>query len=473
MLMPAPKRWEHRAWLAIAVGLYWLLVAGGDSWLLWAIVPGALLLAAGVALLLLPGDPRTTQYMALGGVLGVLLAVGAALTASFGAALLAALGSAACFVVAGRIALEMEPQYDGAPAIEMSPQMDARAALDEALLGYFLASARMPGGAEGERLCADAFKLEEALQSLGGLQDPGLFHAQPPAPSDIDSSTHRIYGSNYEELSWDSGYAPDELLPGAAVWRSYRENNQACVRVLRHPGKPRPWLLCIHGYRMGAAWMDLGLFTPKWLHHALGLNIVQPVLPLHGPRRIGLRSGDGYLDGDLLNLVHAQSNALWDLRRTIAWIRHQEEQPRIGVYGVSLGGYNASLLASYEADLDFIVAGIPLVDFATATWRFMPPAHLRYFESLGMNEARYREILRVVSPLARPPLLAPEKLLIFAGTADRLVVPQQPLSLAQHWNTAITWYQGGHLGLRRAPETAETIREAILRAGWPAFDSAV
>lgn len=473
MLIPAPRRWEHRSWLAIVVGLYWLLVAGGDSWLLWAIVPGSLLLATGVAMLLLPGDTRTTQYMALGGLLGVLLAIGAALTASFWAALLAALGSAASFVVAGRVALELEPHYDGAPEIEMSPQMDAKAALDEALLGYFLISTRLPVGAEGERMCADAGKLEDALRNRGWLEHPEQFHAQPSAPEHIDSSTRRIYGSNYEELSWESGYAPDESLPGAAVWCSYRENNQACVRVLRHPGKPRPWLLCIHGYRMGAAWMDLGLFSPKWLHHTLGVNIVQPVLPLHGPRKIGLRSGDGYIDGDLLNLVHAQSNALWDLRRTVAWIRQQDEQPRIGVYGVSLGGYNAGLLASYEANLDFVVAGIPLVDFAAATWRHMSPTHLRYYESLGMNETRYREILRVVSPLARPPILAPEKLLIFAGTADRLVVPKQPLMLAQHWDTNITWFQGGHLGLRRAPEVSETLREAMLRASWPSFDSAV
>ena len=59
------------------------------------------------------------------------------------------------------------------------------------------------------------------------------------------------------------------------------------------------------------------LFAPHILHDRYGLNLVLPVLPLHGPRRIGRQSGDHFLDGDLLDLLHAETQALWDLRRTI------------------------------------------------------------------------------------------------------------------------------------------------------------
>ncbi|MGH8461404.1 MAG: alpha/beta hydrolase family protein [Stenotrophobium sp.] len=468
-MIPAPKRREPLSWVPIAVGLYWLLAGSGTGWIIWAVVPGSLMLATGVALLLMPGEPRVTQYMALGGLLGMLFSIGALVTANAGSALLGALGAMGAFIVAGRVGLMLEPRDDAVPALEWSPLLDAKAALDESLLAYFLGSMHLPAGDEVERMCESAFGLQQAFQARGWMQDPALFHLAPPAPENIDSSTQRIYGCDYTQLSWESGFAPDDLLPGAATWRSYRENSQACVRVLRHPGKPRPWLLCIHGYRMGAAWMDFGLFSPKWLHQRLGLNIVQPVLPLHGPRKIGPRSGDHYLDGDLLDLVYAQSHALWDLRRTLAWIRQQEAHPKIGVYGVSLGGYNASLLAAYEADLEFVIAGIPVVDFAAAVWRFMPPAYLRYFAAQGMDEVRYREILKIISPLSRPPLPSRERLLILAGVADRIVPPRQPLVLARHWDVPVNWYQGGHLGLRQTPQTAEILHEAMLRAGWPAL----
>src|SRR3546814_4593895 len=62
-----------------------------------------------------------------------------------------------------------------------------------------------------------------------------------------------------------------------------------------------------------------------------------PVLPLHGPRSTGWRSGDHYLDGDMTDLVYAESQALWDLRRTLAWLRANESGARVGVYGISLG----------------------------------------------------------------------------------------------------------------------------------------
>jgi hypothetical protein len=57
-------------------------------------------------------------------------------------------------------------------------------------------------------------------------------------------------------------------------------------------------------------------------------------MPLHGPRRVGRRGGDGYLSGDFLDTIHAQTQAVWDIRRLIAWLRAEGAQ-RVGVQGVS------------------------------------------------------------------------------------------------------------------------------------------
>ena len=468
MQSTTPKRWELLSWLPIAVGLYWLLASNSGHWLLLALLPGSVLLGTGVSLLLMPGDPRVTSYMALASVIGAVLALPLLLLGPALPALICLAGSAGCFVVAGRVALTAEPTQADAPAPERSIEMDAKAGLDEAVLGYFVAGADVPAGPDADRMCEDALKLDALIEQRGWDQDPTLFHTAPPPPSDVISQGKRIFGYDYEELRWDSGYTPDETLPGAAAWKTYSANQQAVVRVLRHPGPPRPWLMCVHGYRMGVPWMDLGMFHPRWLHARLGLNIVQPVLPLHGPRRAGLRSGDYFLDGDVLDLSYAEAHTLWDLRRTLAWLREQEEQPRIGVLGVSLGGYNASLLATYDDALDFVIAAIPVTDFASALWRFMPPAHMRYYAGRGIDEDRYRRILRLVSPLTRKPLLEKERLLILGAAADRIVVPQHPLKLSRHWGVPVTWYQGSHLSIRNEPETREILREAMLRAGWPA-----
>lgn len=467
MDIPKPRQWEPLSVVPILAGLCWLLPDGGLGWTLWSLLPGCLLLSAGVALLLFPGDPRIAAYMALGGLAGALFFIPAWITGGFWTALLALAGSSASFMAAGRAALTREPLFLGVPLPEIGPQMDLKVAVDEALIGYFVGSAKVPGGEEALLMCREAQQMVDAFRARGWDRDPSGFHPAPPAPEKVYIEKARFRRHDYEVLRFDSGYTPDEALPGAALWKTYVPNNECHVRLLRHPGPPRPWLLCIHGYRMGVPLLDFSLFGPRWLHERLGLNIIQPVLPLHGPRRIGMRTGDYYLDGDPLDLVYAQAHALWDLRRTLAWLRQTEGRARVGVLGYSLGGYNTALLAAYERELDFAVAIIPVLDFPSALMRFLPPAHLRFFRQHGLDEQRYRDLLGVVSPLARPPMLPREHRHIVAAVGDRLVLPDQSLALAKHWDVPVTWYQGSHLSIRTEREPNQVLRHAMTQAGWP------
>ncbi|WP_028079421.1 alpha/beta hydrolase family protein [Solimonas soli] len=466
MEYPKPKQWDALSWVPIVAGLYWLLAHHGLGWLVWALLPGALLLAAGVGLLMTPGDPRTISLMAVGGLLGMLFTLPAWWVADLGTAFFTALLSFGSFLASGRAAVQRSPLYLGATPPDLSTRMDIKVAIDEAVLGYFVGAARIPSGQAALRTCEDSLRMEEAIRARGWDRDPESMHLAPPAPEETYIDRGRIYGHDYEVLRFDSAYAPPGDLPNAVVWKSHVNNTECHVRILRHAGKPRPWLMCVHGYRMGAPWVDMSLFSPGWLHHRLGLNIIQPVLPLHGPRKAGLRSGDHFLDGDLSDLVYAESQALWDLRRTLAWLRASEPGARVGVFGISLGGYNAALLSAYDGELDFVVAGIPVIDLAHALWSVAPPAHRAYYAQNGLDEARYRNILGPVSPLTRPPLVARERLFVVGATADRIAVPLHALELGRHWNVPVQWYQGSHLSVRHEHEMRDTLNLAIARAGW-------
>ena len=467
MTLAKPKQWEPLSAIPIAAGLYWLVAAGEGDWLLLGAVPGALMLMSGMALLLLPGDVRITEYMAGGAFLGLFLLLPVLIWGGPAEAFFGGLGALATFLTSGHVALAREPSAEGAPPPEASLWMDAKTALDEALLAYLVGGSRLPGADEIIRIGADAKRVEDLIQQRGWLERPESLHRAPPAPERVYVQQARVYGWTYERVSYPSAFAPDPDLPGADLWAQHPNNRQAVAWVLRHPGPPRPWLACIHGYRMGEAWLDFLLYPPRWLHERLGINVFMPVLPLHGPRRVGLRSGDQYLDGNPLDLLYAQTQALWDLRRGLAWLRAQEDRARIGVLGYSLGGYNASLLAQYDDKLDFVVAGIPPSDLAASLWRHIPPAHRDYFAAHGLDLARYQRLLQPVSPLARPPRLERERLYVFAGTADRLVLPDQTLALARHWQVPVQWYQGAHLTFRNESVVRSHIEAAMQRAGWP------
>ncbi|ULQ46164.1 S9 family peptidase [Flagellatimonas centrodinii] len=462
-----PRQWDPLAVIPIIVGLFWLMLADGFGWWLWGLPPGLLMVVGGASLWLLPGDPRTPAVMALGAAVGVPAALLWIVFGSFFAGLLGLVGAAAVLLVAGRLGATRSDRPAEVPTPKLSTTLDLKVGIDEALLGYFVLGARLPSGNHAAQVCEQAVRFSEAVETLDYVRHPQRLHTAVAAPEEVTTESGRIYGRDYQSIRFETAFIADEQLPGAAIWNRLEANRQVTARVVRQGAAGRPWLVCIHGYRMGVPWLDMSLFSPSWLVDRLGVNLVQPVLPLHGPRRIGMRSGDHYLDGDPLDLFFAQAQALSDLRQTLAWIRHQDPEARIGVYGISLGGYNAALLSNYADDLDFVVAGIPVVDFTDALWRLLTPSHRRYFEAEGMDQAFYRSLLAPISPLHQPTRLAPDRRFLFAANCDRVVLPEHPLALAAHWETAVHWYQGSHLSVRRERVTRETVEQAMIAAGWP------
>lgn len=461
-----PRQYQWWGLVPAVTGLLALSLVEGFFSALLAGPPGLLWLLTGLSLILLPGDPRVSAYMSLASVLGVLAAVPLMFMTGLLDGLLVAVLALACFVVSGRISLTQALVPDSVPIPEQGTGMQTKVAFDEAILGFFLICARVPGGGRAAKMCDQAIELGTVLERRGWIDRPQDMHRAPPPPDEVTTLHRRRLGLEYQHLSFESGFEPDPALPGAATWARHVNNRQASAWMMRHPGPPRPWLVCIHGYRMGEPWMDFQLFNPALLHRRFGLNLLMPILPLHGPRKVGWQSGDLYLDGDLLDLLLAQTQALWDLRRWLAWLRASEEATQIGVYGVSLGGYNTGLLTGYEAHLDFGVAAIPVVEYAEALWRFMPPPHRRYFEARGLTEARYRDLLRPVSPVAQPTLLAEGRRHVIAATADRIVPVAQPLALARHWGVEPQWYEGSHMSIGYETQPRRTLEAAMRDAAW-------
>ena len=201
-----PRHYDLRSLVPIAAGLWWLLAGHGAGWLVWGLLPGMLLLASGVSMLLWHEMGKQTQYMAVGAVLGAVLWLPAAWTGSFGAAVVALALSVAAYFVAGRSALYYAERAEGAPPPPMEGRVFAKAALDEALTGYFVAMAKSPAGDLAERMCDEAVKLEEVLRNRGWLDDPASFHKLPTAPETVRQKAARAVGVDYQRLRFPSGF---------------------------------------------------------------------------------------------------------------------------------------------------------------------------------------------------------------------------------------------------------------------------
>ncbi|MES1951176.1 hypothetical protein S4A8_09965 [Salinisphaera sp. S4-8] len=462
--MRAQPRWQAAALIPLAVGLGWLAFgwAHGLVVAILATCAGVPLLGCATAIALWPGDRQITQYLAVSAIASGLLAVllWPWLGLFVGGGLI--VGAIACFLAAGWVATREAARPLAVPEPPLSLAVCRKVATDDALLGVFVAGARIPRGEVVKRDCNE-------LRALSTLAEQGYWHnggkdwhRAPGAPRDFRLVPASAQGFRFQWLNFDSDFEADPALPGAARWQAHRPNQRMAARIFRHEGAPRPWLICIHGYRMGVDALDLSLFRAKRLHLKFGMNVAMPILPLHGARRIARVTGGHFLDGPMADLVHAQAQGLWDLRRLKAWIQTQQPGQSIGALGYSLGGYHAALLAAFEADLACVIAGIPLTDIPAALWAHMPTLHLRYLEAQGLSQPRLSELMAPVSPLHLAPVVPRERRYIFAATADRLVDPDQPLRLWHHWDEpAMHWYHGSHLSVRREAELLPFVEDAL------------
>jgi dienelactone hydrolase len=465
--MPDRTRFPIEAWVPLLAGLLWLWNAPwhGTIGFLFSVVPGCLLLGSGVSMLLMPGDRRITQFAALGGFAGAVLALPALFAIGFFYGLALVLVSLASAVAAGAHSIRIEPPVEGVPAPEASHALSLQVACDEALLSVMLLTNPLPQPGDHARIDSELSAARELFAARGWLEKPEAYHQHPPALTNPEIRSGNSRGIDFEHLSFDSEFEPHPDEPGRDRWLGYGANRRAHAWVLRHDDSPRPWLMCVHGYRMGFPLFDLAAFAPEYFHERLGLNMIVPTLPLHGERRAGRRSGDGFIGGELLDTVHAEAQAMWDMRRLLGWLR-AEGAPGVGLLGLSLGGYNAALLACLEADLQCAILGVPLSDFARAMFRHGPPLYLQDAEREGIDHHRSHEVLSVVSPLVLEPKVPLERRAIFAGIGDRLVPADQPRDLWRHWGEpSIEWYQGGHVTFRAHAGVRRLVVDSLRGAG--------
>ena len=461
--------WSFSSFIPLLTGALWLWLAarGGLPTVLLGAVPGALLLGTGLSGLLWAVESRMFQFMALGSILGVILSLPAVLLIGPLAALALGLGSVASFFAAGYLALGQHRCPASVPAPDTGPRLAARAAVNELMVcGLILTSWPVAVGTVAVRVQREASEAYPMFEEKGWFSDPTSYHKDPPPLEDPEIEIVEHKGREVERLTFDSLYEPHEDEPGRERWLSYKRNPTACAYVLRHQGKQRPWLICVHGIRMGTLGKSMIRFQPEYLHEELGLNLIMPVLPMHGPRDTGgLISGERTLSGDVMDTLHTGAQAMWDLRRLISWLRDSEDAPAIGALGHSLGGYAVSLLASLEEDLDCVVAGNPAVDPSHLFWTNALAVATHSLSAEGIREETLKALLRPVSPLAIEPLVPHVRRAIFAGVVDRVVPPVQAHSLWRHWNEPrIAWYQGAHQRFIRAPEGRKVLEETLRAA---------
>jgi predicted alpha/beta hydrolase family esterase len=285
-----------------------------------------------------------------------------------------------------------------------------------------------------------------ALSTLAAVYDrpehydpAGGFFA-PPRPIEPSARPVRaIAGGAVVDWSWPSAFEPHSG-DIAARYSSQEENRSAAARLFLHEGRPRPAVLLLHGYRGGQWALEERVWPIQWLFDK-GLDVALPVFPFHAVR--GRRRGPPLAPGSDPRMTNEGfRQAVLDLR-TLTHHLLARGAPSVGVMGMSLGGYTASLLATVEDRLHFAVPMIPLVsiaDVARDLGRLVGTADEQRLQFEGLEAVH-----RVVSPLSRPARIDRDRILVLGAAGDRITPIDHARRLADHFGAPLEVFSGGHI----------------------------
>jgi pimeloyl-ACP methyl ester carboxylesterase len=286
--------------------------------------------------------------------------------------------------------------------------------------------------------------------------DPQRYLAVAREPAELPAQRERRRRS----LRGGAVYARRFSVP----YRSYFDSSKVStdsvhVEHWMHGGAARrPTVLALHGFGMGYPRMDaFALFAAEL--YARGFDVALMTLPYHGARTPpGARfSGQRFTAVDVLQLNEAMRRAAVEVVAVERWLREQHGDP-VGLLGLSLGGYVASLMAGLLPNLDFVVPLVPPVCIGDLAWRFFSRSKHYSRAALPISEEELRAAYQVHSPLSYAAAVPRERLLILAGRGDQIVPPEHPHALWRHWGEpAIHWFSGSHLAPFRRRDLATRI----------------
>ncbi len=307
---------------------------------------------------------------------------------------------------------------------------------------------------------SDLKEPDELIADLVGFEATDGFEAYRLGSSDLFPNPGRIsvkrkwlppHRVGFAEWSWQSIH-PLLFRDIRYEYRSHRDNQTARLRTLNLRIKGRPMAILVNGFSSGHHLIER-VAWPMREFHRQGFGISLFALPFHGPR--GHAFPPEWPQQDTAFTIEGFRQAIWDLQIAIRAMR-EAGASEVGVVGMSLGGYTASLLATVTSDVDFVVGFIPIASVPDVmNDNDLVPGEGDVQQRLYEG---YREHLVPITPVCRAPKIDPGRMAIISGEFDRLATVEHGNRLAAHFGCKLITYPGGHLIQHRR---AKAFREAL------------
>jgi len=289
---------------------------------------------------------------------------------------------------------------------------------------YFLQVAAM---LPSFRKCArDDSKLTEAIEFLNG---PNFIPAESkPAELEFTSKIHFTFPSPRP-----CEFAENNVVHGG-LYRRVKDWQKFPTIILLHGGGD------FLGYRYG-----FPLMVPA-IRRA-GFNAATLVAPYHFQRRVPRIEAF-----DHLRVAEAFAQGVAEIRALTGWLLAQG-RPSVALFGFSLGGWFAGLVATRDSRLKAVILALPIVrrDYRATRGECVLWTPMR--QALEKQKAAREELDKTPMNLTlSQPVIPKASILLIQGRYDLLVEAEQTEELWQKWKQPEIWrLPHGHISWMGAP----------------------
>jgi len=290
-------------------------------------------------------------------------------------------------------------------------------------------------------------------QDLASTHDADkVFKQTPPIQS---SEVHSSIKKQLSDGKIIEALAPNKFEPMNPYFKEkywdYHPHKNIKFELWQHDGAARPTYIFMHGYNADGFNINHIIFSAKKLYRD-GFNICFLVLPFHNGKLSLKTSVWNFFDHGPAYSSEVFANAVSNCRSLITYLLEQKVASKIGIGGISLGGFVSSLVLSVDERVESAILLAPVYNAPDIFMDWFPLKGL-FTKILGeenINFSEFRHAYALCNALTFKPKMNTQNIVILSGTFDIIAMPKHVRLLGEHWNQCdIYWLDYSHVGMTK------------------------